>query len=257
VPSLGRFASADTIVPDPTNPQAFNRFSYTRNNPINRIDPSGHCDYSHAAIENGVDQDCRDIVDYLVRDHGYDAEKIKGLNWRYNGNILSAEKNGNEFMNYELLIHNGQKVSLDGFDIYSLTYAVGATLKVLAMDKGETSTKVLAFKNATDKFVTSISEFDTHRSNIVTGSQFGAAALYTIGFGAFAAESALAFAGGAIAETLGLAIFSDMINTSLNQLDAYRHDINVAHNQGYNSMYSLVAAGSPYRANVLDITVND
>ena len=43
VPSLGRFASADTLVPDPTNPQHFNRFSYVYNNPINLIDPSGHC----------------------------------------------------------------------------------------------------------------------------------------------------------------------------------------------------------------------
>ena len=42
VPSLGRFASADTIVPDPTNPQQFNRFSYTLNNPLNYKDFSGH-----------------------------------------------------------------------------------------------------------------------------------------------------------------------------------------------------------------------
>src|SRR5690606_21290634 len=42
VPSIGRFASADTIVPDPTNPQAFSRYSYVLNNPIVLIDPSGH-----------------------------------------------------------------------------------------------------------------------------------------------------------------------------------------------------------------------
>jgi RHS repeat-associated protein len=42
VPSIGRFASADTIVPNPTNPQDFNRYSYVRNNPTNFIDPSGH-----------------------------------------------------------------------------------------------------------------------------------------------------------------------------------------------------------------------
>jgi RHS repeat-associated protein len=41
---LGRFISADTIVPDVSDPQSWNRFSYTRNNPINRIDPSGHAD---------------------------------------------------------------------------------------------------------------------------------------------------------------------------------------------------------------------
>jgi hypothetical protein len=40
--SIGRYASADTIVPDPTNPQSLNRLSYVRNNPINLIDPTGN-----------------------------------------------------------------------------------------------------------------------------------------------------------------------------------------------------------------------
>ena len=42
VPGIARFASADTIVPNPANPQSLNRFSYTRNNPLGFIDPSGH-----------------------------------------------------------------------------------------------------------------------------------------------------------------------------------------------------------------------
>ena len=41
-PRLGRFLSADTIVPEPSDPQALNRFSYTYNNPVKYIDPSGH-----------------------------------------------------------------------------------------------------------------------------------------------------------------------------------------------------------------------
>lgn len=41
-PGLGRFLSADTIVPGPTSPQAFNRYSYTLNNPVRYTDPSGH-----------------------------------------------------------------------------------------------------------------------------------------------------------------------------------------------------------------------
>ena len=42
VPSLARFASADTIVPNPASPQSFNRFSYVLNSPHNYIDISGH-----------------------------------------------------------------------------------------------------------------------------------------------------------------------------------------------------------------------
>ena len=41
-PVLGRFLSADTIVPSPGNPQDLNRYSYSRNNPLRYRDPSGH-----------------------------------------------------------------------------------------------------------------------------------------------------------------------------------------------------------------------
>ena len=41
-PALGRFVSADTIVPEPGNPQSLNRYAYVTNNPLKYIDPSGH-----------------------------------------------------------------------------------------------------------------------------------------------------------------------------------------------------------------------
>jgi RHS repeat-associated protein len=46
-PAIGRFISADTIVPDPGNPQSYNRYTYTYNNPVKYNDPSGHytCHY--------------------------------------------------------------------------------------------------------------------------------------------------------------------------------------------------------------------
>jgi RHS repeat-associated protein len=40
-PQLGRFISPDTIVPDPANPQALNRYGYALNNPLIYTDPSG------------------------------------------------------------------------------------------------------------------------------------------------------------------------------------------------------------------------
>ncbi len=43
VPGIGRFLSADTIVPDPASPQSLNRYTYVLNSPLNYSDPTGHC----------------------------------------------------------------------------------------------------------------------------------------------------------------------------------------------------------------------
>ena len=42
VPSAGRFVSPDPVVPNPANPQAWNRYSYVYNNPVTLSDPTGH-----------------------------------------------------------------------------------------------------------------------------------------------------------------------------------------------------------------------
>jgi RHS repeat-associated protein len=44
-PALGRWLSADTIVPDPANPQEFNRYAYVGGNPLGYVDPTGHARY--------------------------------------------------------------------------------------------------------------------------------------------------------------------------------------------------------------------
>ncbi|NOH02420.1 MAG: RHS repeat-associated core domain-containing protein [Chloroflexi bacterium] len=42
-PALGRFAQADTIIPQSQGVQAWDRYAYTNNNPVRYTDPSGHC----------------------------------------------------------------------------------------------------------------------------------------------------------------------------------------------------------------------
>jgi RHS repeat-associated protein len=41
-PEIGRFLSADPIIPDPTNPQSYNRYTYVYNNPLGYVDEDGH-----------------------------------------------------------------------------------------------------------------------------------------------------------------------------------------------------------------------
>ena len=43
-PELGHFTAPDSILPDRYEPQSLNRYSFVRNNPINRWDPTGHAD---------------------------------------------------------------------------------------------------------------------------------------------------------------------------------------------------------------------
>ena len=54
-PRLGRFLSADTVVPNFADPQSLNRFTYTLNNPLKYIDPTGHIEICNAACEEKLD----------------------------------------------------------------------------------------------------------------------------------------------------------------------------------------------------------
>ena len=58
--TIGRFIQPDTIVSNPANSQTWNRYGYVENNPINRIDPTGHesdpwgCNGDHNCIQENT-----------------------------------------------------------------------------------------------------------------------------------------------------------------------------------------------------------
>jgi RHS repeat-associated protein len=59
-PAIGRFISADSIIPHFGDSQSLNRYSYCLNNPLKYIDPNGHDDKDG----NGYDDDTGDYTGF-------------------------------------------------------------------------------------------------------------------------------------------------------------------------------------------------
>jgi len=64
-PISGRFTAPDPTVPNPANPQDFNRYSYVLNNPLNYVDPTGF-------------QEVQNAQTYDVADAGFDPGGTAG-----------------------------------------------------------------------------------------------------------------------------------------------------------------------------------
>jgi RHS repeat-associated protein len=56
-PAIGRFLSADTIVPWAGNPQSLNRYSFVVNNPLKYVDPSGHAPFAGFPLPGSGEED--------------------------------------------------------------------------------------------------------------------------------------------------------------------------------------------------------
>lgn len=98
VPGIGRFASADTIVPAPTNPQSFNRYSYVFNSPLLLIDPSGH--FTEEAIMNYLQEHYQDDAQYMFDVWKNDTEWWDMLRQAQAGDVLFASVGERELAGY-------------------------------------------------------------------------------------------------------------------------------------------------------------
>lgn len=81
-PLLHKFIQADTIVPDPSNPQTLNRYAYVNNNPLKYIDPTGH---ETEQVQNS--SSCTTGDDWCWQNRWYNAHGLywNGINWNMRG----------------------------------------------------------------------------------------------------------------------------------------------------------------------------
>jgi hypothetical protein len=82
-PYINRFIQPDTLVPNPTNPQSWNRYSYVNNSPINYSDPTGHrvdegCGSGEQCVlpQPNDDQPQTDVTDWLFNEFSPQVEYL-------------------------------------------------------------------------------------------------------------------------------------------------------------------------------------
>jgi len=91
--ALGRFIQPDTIVPNPVNPQALNRYSYVLNNPLRYTDPTGHREDEGTGYEPDPNY-WLDLTLWLVSEANYDALLFEVQLIRLNNAIGNSGQHG-------------------------------------------------------------------------------------------------------------------------------------------------------------------
>jgi RHS repeat-associated protein len=109
--SLGQFLSPDTIIPSPGNVLDWNRYLYSRANPLRYIDPSGHCNVD--PNDEYQDYDCIQLAKDISELYGGGYEKY--IEWDYEQLVIE----------YETYQHNKDK----NLDLISEPDAVGLRIE--------------------------------------------------------------------------------------------------------------------------------
>jgi hypothetical protein len=146
---ITQFSQPDSIVPDPYNPQDWNRYSYARNNPLRYTDPSGHFPWGwivgigaayainmslHLA---GVLPDFEGIATTVALTDTNDATVAAGLSVQseYPWSIfLGSGKGLAQLTSAEM---NSKEFGMEGEDPFSSSVAVEGMAKRIALAQNE------------------------------------------------------------------------------------------------------------------------
>ena len=83
-PLSGRFLAADTIIPQPGNPQSLYRYSYVGNRPLRFVDPTGHAQVCGAEVDGGCGGlDALHTIESLLMQGKLDPLAAKQAYFRY------------------------------------------------------------------------------------------------------------------------------------------------------------------------------
>src|SRR5262245_1556678 len=95
-PTTGSFLSVDPLVPDEGDPQAFNGYSYARNNPQRYVDPTGM--YGCVGSTGAPIAGCTSLISYSISDSSGNTLG-SGLSWSdVNEIVNSGVQEGNQFV---------------------------------------------------------------------------------------------------------------------------------------------------------------
>ena len=130
-PQLGRFTQPDTIVPQPGNPQALNRYSYVLNNPLRYTDPTGYFtdDAIKAYLQNVYGNEWQMYWDAWSSDQTW----MGLLRAAEGGDVMTRASwsNGSLALNHFLLAGSGQDLLSGMYQISQLTANPSVNTSVL------------------------------------------------------------------------------------------------------------------------------
>jgi len=108
-PRLGRFIQPDSIIPNWTNPQSLNRFSYVLNSPLMFVDPSGHM-YAGPCIDG---ENCFNLEGETSYSNSQSCNGIK-----CDIPELAEDKDGKNNKNQPESVNNSSGNEITGFTLF-------------------------------------------------------------------------------------------------------------------------------------------